>query len=75
MKIKNKVKEEKLSDTILSYVVEYDTKNKSLSFSKVTQLKNKTESDDADMNAVCIEKASKSEITEIKRILNNLLYR
>ena len=74
MKIKKKVKEEKLSDTMLSYVVEYDTKNKSLSFSKVTQLKNKTEIDD-EMESVYIEKASKSEITEIKRILKNLLYR
>lgn len=73
MKIKNKVKEEKLSDNILSYVVEYDTKNKSLSFSKVTQLKNKTDIDDADMNAVYIEKASQLEAEEIKRILKNIL--
>jgi hypothetical protein len=72
MKIKNKVKEEKLSDTILSYVVEYDTKNKSLSFSKVTQLKNKTEIDD-EMESVYIEKASQLEAEEIKRILKNIL--
>jgi hypothetical protein len=36
-------------------------------------LKNKTDIDDADMNAVYIEKASQLEAEEINRILKNIL--